>query len=143
MSEYIIKSGSWAELKSDAAQIRREVFIREQSIPEQDEWDDQDAVSLHFIVYDLNHEQSQPIATARLLENNSIGRVAVLKVYRGRGLGQLIMQHIIAHAQTEKRPSLKLSSQVHAIPFYETLGFIIKGEEYLDCGIPHIDMYLE
>lgn len=142
MIEYIIKSGSWAELKRDAAQIRRKVFVQEQSIPEQDEWDDQDAVSLHFVVYDVKHEQSQPIATARLLENNSIGRVAVLKAYRGRGIGQLIMQQIIDYAQTEKRQCLKLSSQVHAILFYETLGFRIKGEEYLDCGIPHIDMIM-
>ena len=147
MSEYFIKSGVWSELKLDAEKIRRQVFIQEQSILEQDEWDALDAVSLHFVVYDRHLENdlkiNQAIATARLLENNSIGRVAVLKSYRSKGVGRLIMQQIIEHARTEKRQFLKLSSQVHAIAFYESFGFQVKGEEYLDCGIPHIDMYLE
>ena len=147
MSEYFIKSGVWSELKLDAEKIRRQVFIQEQSILEQDEWDALDAVSLHFVVYDRHLENdlkiNQAIATARLLENNSIGRVAVLKSYRSKGVGRSIMQQIIEHARTEKRQFLKLSSQVHAIAFYESFGFQVKGEEYLDCGIPHIDMYLE
>lgn len=147
MSEYFIKTGLWSELKLDAEQIRRHVFIQEQSIPEQDEWDAQDDVSLHFVVYDRHLENdfksNQAIATARLLKNNSIGRVAVLKSYRSKGVGRLIMQQIIEHARTEKRQFLKLSSQVHAIAFYESFGFELNGEEYLDCGIPHIDMYLE
>ena len=150
MSEYFIKSGVWSELKLDAEKIRRQVFIQEQSIleqDEQDEWDALDAVSLHFVVYDRHLENdlkiNQAIATARLLENNSIGRVAVLKSYRSKGVGRLIMQQIIEHARTEKRQFLKLSSQLHAIAFYESFGFQVKGVEYLDCGIPHIDMYLK
>lgn len=147
MSEYFIKSGLWSELKLDAEKIRRQVFIQEQSILEQDEWDALDAVSLHFVVYDRHLENdlkiNQAIATARLLENNSIGRVAVLKSYRSKGVGRLIMQQIIEHARTEKRQFLKLSSQLHAIAFYESFGFQVKGGEYLDCGIPHIDMYLK
>ena len=147
MSEYFIKSGVWSELKLDAEKIRRQVFIQEQSILEQDEWDALDAVSLHFVVYDRHLENdlkiNQAIATARLLENNSIGRVAVLKSYRSKGVGRLIMQQIIEHARTEKRQFLKLSSQVHAIAFYESFGFQVKGVGYLDCGIPHIDMYLK
>ena len=147
MSEYFIKSGLWSELKLDAEKIRRQVFIQEQSILEQDEWDALDAVSLHFVVYDRHLENdlkiNQAIATARLLENNSIGRVAVLKSYRSKGVGRLIMQQIIEHARTEKRQFLKLSSQIHAIAFYESFGFQVKGGGYLDCGIPHIDMYLK
>lgn len=52
------------------------------------------------------------------------------------------MQAVIDQAKTEQREFLKLSSQVHAIGFYQNLGFDVQGEEYLDCGIPHIDMYL-
>lgn len=136
MNQYQIQSGSWTELEHHAKLIRMEVFIQEQNIAEHDEWDAQDAVSLHFIVYD----QNQPIATARLLENNSIGRVAVLKPYRGKGIGQLLMQQIIQIAKDQKRSQLKLSAQVYATKFYENLGFQLSGEEYLDCGIPHIDM---
>ncbi|KXZ65163.1 putative N-acetyltransferase YjcF [Acinetobacter venetianus] len=135
---FSVKQGSWDQLQQDAKLIRELVFISEQNIPEQDEWDDQDAISQHFIVYDHN----QPIATARLLANNSVGRVAVLKAYRGQGIGRLIMLEIIAYAQAQKRPSLQLSSQVHAISFYEKLGFSIQGDEYDECGIPHIEMVM-
>jgi len=135
---FSVKYGSWDQLQQDAKLIRKLVFISEQNIPEQDEWDDQDAISQHFVVYDHN----QPIATARLLTNNSVGRVAVLKAYRGQGIGRLIMLQIIAYAQAQKRPSLQLSSQVHAISFYEKLGFSIQGDEYDECGIPHIEMVM-
>lgn len=135
---FSVKQGSWDQLQQDAKLIRELVFISEQNIPEQDEWDDQDAISQHFVVYD----QNQPIATARLLANNSVGRVAVLKAYRGQGIGRLIMLEIIAYAQAQKRPSLQLSSQVHAISFYEKLGFSIQGDEYDECGIPHIEMVM-
>ncbi|ERP96142.1 GNAT family acetyltransferase [Acinetobacter sp. COS3] len=135
---FSVKYGSWDQLQQDAKLIRELVFISEQNITEQDEWDDQDAISQHFVVY----EQKQPIATARLLVNNSVGRVAVLKTYRGQGIGRLIMLEIIAYAQAQKRPSLQLSSQVHAISFYEKLGFSIQGDEYDECGIPHIEMVM-
>lgn len=77
-----VQSGHWDKLEQDAKFIRKQVFIIEQNIPEEEEWDDQDMISDHFVVYD----QDQPIATARLLQNNSVGRVAVLKAYRGQGI---------------------------------------------------------
>ena len=138
MSPFTIRTGRWDELQNDAKLIREQVFIHEQQIPVEDEWDAEDAVSVHFVVYD----QDQPIATARLLQNNSVGRVAVLKSYRGVGIGKLLMQQIIQQAKHEQREFLKLSSQVHAIQFYASLGFNVEGEEYLDCAIPHIDMRL-
>lgn len=142
---YKLQSGSWDELEQDAKQIRKAVFVIEQQIPEQEEWDAQDALSLHFVVYvpDQHLNLVQPIATARLLKNNSIGRVAVLKQYRGQGVGCLIMQKVIEQAKIEQREYVELSSQVHAVAFYESLGFIKEGEVYLDCGIPHIDMYMK
>ena len=118
--------------------IREQVFIHAQQLPVEDEWDAEDAVSVHFVVYN----QDQPIATARLLQNNSVGRVAVLKSHRGVGIGKLLMQQIIQQAKHEQREFLKLSSQVHAMQFYTGLGFKVEGEQYLDCGIPHIDMRL-
>lgn len=138
MSQFVIQSGPWSQLQHDAKLIRSMVFIEEQNISEADEWDEQDAISLHFVVY----AQDQAIATARLLENNSIGRVAVLQQYRGEGIGKLLMQHIIQVAKQQNRAFLQLSAQVYAIRFYENLGFQVQGEEYLDCEIPHIDMGL-
>lgn len=138
MTQFTIRTGSWDELQNDAKLIREQVFIQEQQIAVEDEWDAEDAVSVHFVVYN----QDQPIATARLLQNNSVGRVAVLKSHRGVGIGKLLMQQIIQQAKHEQREFLKLSSQVHAIQFYAGLGFKVEGEQYLDCGILHIDMRL-
>lgn len=135
-----VENGQWnqLQLQQDAKFIRELVFIQEQNIPEQDEWDEHDAVSQHFVVYD----QDRAIATARLLQNHSVGRVAVIKEYRGQGMGQLIMLEIIDYAQKQNRPFLQLSSQVHAISFYEKLGFVTQGDEYDECGIPHIEMVM-
>ena len=133
---YRIKQGRWKQFQQDAKLIRTQVFICEQGITEANEWDDQDVISQHFVIYD----QDQPIATARLLENNSVGRVAVLKAYRGQGLGQMIMLEIIGYAQKQCRSVLTLSSQVHAISFYEKLGFTVQGNSYDECGISHIEM---
>ena len=137
--ELKIVSGSWKDLAAHAKAIREAVFIQEQNIAAEDEWDAEDAVAVHFIVF----QQDQAIATARLLSNNSIGRVAVLTTARGLGVGQRLMQAVIDYARAEQRKLVKLSSQVHAIGFYQALGFEAQGEEYLDCGIPHIDMYLK
>ena len=138
MTQLTVVVGCWDKLNKDAKRIREQVFIQEQNIAVEDEWDAEDAVALHFIVYD----QDQAIATARLLKNNSIGRVAVLKSHRSLGVGKWLMQQIIQHAQDEKREFLKLSSQVHAVQFYAALGFKVAGEAYLDCGIPHMDMHV-
>ena len=133
-----VENGNWDQLHQDAKFIREQVFIIEQNISEQDEWDDQDLIAQHFVVYD----HDQPIATARLLQNNSVGRVAVLKPYRGQGIGHLIMLEIITYARQQSRKVLQLSSQVHAISFYEKLGFKVQGNQYDECEIPHIEMII-
>ncbi|WP_180011621.1 MULTISPECIES: GNAT family N-acetyltransferase [unclassified Acinetobacter] len=138
MQQLNIQFGPWEQLASAARPIREQVFILEQQISPEDEWDAEDEISLHFIV----HDGIKAVATARLLKNNSIGRVAVLKAYRGQGVGKFLMQAIIEQAKLEQREYLKLSSQVHAIAFYAALGFVVEGDEYLDCGIQHQDMYM-
>lgn len=100
MIDQEIRVGSWQMLQADARFIREQVFILEQHIPESEEWDLEDDRSLHFIVFDAN----QAIATARLLQNHSIGRVAVLKAYRGQGIGLALMKFIIDHAKKLKLP---------------------------------------
>ena len=82
--ELKIVSGSWKDLAAHAKAIREAVFIQEQHIAAEDEWDAEDVVAVHFIVF----QQDQAIATARLLSNNSIGRVAVLTTARSLGVGQ-------------------------------------------------------
>ena len=138
MSEFTVVVGDWHSLQQHAKHIRELVFILEQDIAPEDEWDDQDPISIHFVVYDAD----QPIATARLLSNDHVGRVAVLKDYRSKGIGKLVMQEIIALAKQQQRKELILSSQVYATQFYSGLGFAVQGESYLDCGIPHVDMVM-
>ena len=137
-STYQIVDGTWDQLQHDAMRVREQVFIQEQHITAEDEWDAQDQVSLHVVIY----QAGQAIATARLLQDHSVGRVAVLKAYRGQGIGQLIMKHIIALAQQQQRPALHLSAQTHALDFYQQLGFQQQGEVYMECGIAHVHMNL-
>lgn len=134
----LIKKGTWETYQDHARMIREQVFIQEQRIPDDEEWDAQDAISEHFLVY----LDGQPVATARLLPTHKLGRVSVLKPYRGRGIGVALINNIIQKAQQQNRPFVKLSSQLQAIGFYNQLGFITQGEPYLDCDIAHIDMYL-
>ena len=138
LNDLKIISGTWDDLAEDAKSIREAVFIQEQKIDAEDEWDEQDPICLHFVLYLKEHA----VATARLLSNQSIGRVAVLENYRGKQIGQHLMKAVIQYAQEQGFPYVKLSSQVHALKFYQALGFLEQGEQYLDCGIPHIDMYL-
>lgn len=139
MSELQILSGSWQQLCQDAKQIRTQVFIQEQQICPQDEWDAQDASSTHFVAYKLG----MAMGTARLLADHHIGRVAILNRYRGLGAGKALIQYIIEFAKQQQRPMLHLSAQVHAIDFYAALGFVLEGEVYMDCGILHVDMQMQ
>lgn len=138
MDNIQIMAGTWLELQQDAKSIREQVFIVEQHIAPDDEWDELDAVSTHFVLY----QDQQALATARLLADNSIGRVAVLKSARGQGLGETLMRYVMDYAKQQGRLSVHLSSQVHAMAFYQRLGFIAEGTEYLDCNIPHMRMRL-
>lgn len=135
---YKVIADDWEQLEKDAKYIREQVFIQEQGIAPEDEWDDFDATAVHFMVYD----KEQPIATARLLPQHSVGRVAVLIPYRKQGIGKILMQHIIDYARNQKLPYLKLSAQTYVTAFYEALGFNVQGDVYQDCDIPHIDMTL-
>lgn len=120
--------------------LRRRVFIEEQNVPEADEMDDLDDIAIHL----LAHEDGQPLGTARLIlkgDTGKIGRVAVLAQARGRGLGAALM--LASLDALRARPGIRraaLSSQTHAIGFYEKLGFAAHGPVYDDAGIPHRDM---
>lgn len=113
--------------------IRRAVFIDEQRVPADEEWDADDAGSVHFLV----SADGQPVGTARLLPDGHIGRVAIMRHWRGRGLGQALMLEVMKHARSAGLEALKLSAQTHALDFYRRLGFVIDSDEYLEAGIPH------
>ena len=122
--------------------LRRAVFIDEQGISEADEFDDLDAHALHLLAC----AQGVPVGTARLLftgDLGKIGRVCVLRDWRGHGLGAALI--LAGLDQFRARPGLRrarLSAQTAALGFYEKLGFVAHGPVYDDAGIPHRDMDL-
>ena len=128
---------------SECLALRLAVFVEEQNVPAEEEVDDLDDQSVHFIARD---QDQHPVGTARIYEvgdTGKIGRVCVVKAQRGTGLGVKLIEACIA--ELSARPHIKqakLGSQNHAIKFYERFGFTVQGGEYMDGGIPHHDMVL-
>lgn len=122
----------------DAFAIRREVFILEQGVSEEEEFDSLDDRSWHLVVYD----DDVPMATGRLLYQDSyhIGRIAVRKESRGRHLGDLAVRMLLVKAFNDGAFEVTISAQMHAVPFYERFGFKPQGNTYLEAGIEHIAM---
>lgn len=130
-----VKTCQYHEYLSDIQYIRSTVFIQEQDIPEELEWDNLDAECLHFLAYYNN----KAIATARLLKDGHIGRMAVLANFRQQKVGQKLLTFIIKQAQSTSL-KIQLSAQEHAVGFYLKQGFRVTSDVYMDAGIPHYDM---
>ncbi len=124
----------WETLREHARAIRWSVFIEEQQVPVELEWDNFDAPSWHAIAYD---DAGMPVGTGRLLGDGHIGRMAVLKAARGSGVGGALLEALMEKARELGLPELILNAQTVAAPFYERFGFIAEGEEFLEAGILH------
>lgn len=119
--------------------IRRTVFIEEQGVSEFEEVDGRDGEALHF----LATSDGAPIGTARVLlgeTSGKIGRVAVLRAARGTGAGQALIRAAVDEIKLRDRSEAVLGAQTYAIGFYERLGFVARGPEFMDAGIPHREM---
>ena len=122
--------------------VREAVFIREQGVPVELEWDEFDADCIHLIAVDA---AENAIGTARLLqqgENGGIGRMAVLKEWRGKGVGDALMRHLLKEAAALEIQQLTLNAQAYAVGFYARFGFAAMGNQFLEAGIPHVKMAL-
>ncbi|WP_391120548.1 GNAT family N-acetyltransferase [Psychrobacillus sp. L3] len=121
----------------DAILIRRKVFVEEQDVPIHLELDEHDQKAIHFVAYD----EEIPFGAGRIRTSEpnvgKIERVCILPEYRGKKLGNLIMQCMEEYAQSNGYYKLKLNSQSHAIPFYEKRSYSITSPEFLEAGIPH------
>ncbi|HCY7747260.1 TPA: GNAT family N-acetyltransferase [Staphylococcus aureus] len=126
------------EMLEDCFYIRKKVFVEEQGVPEESEIDESE--SIHLIGYD----NGQPVATARIRPINEttvkIERVAVIKSHRGQGMGKMLMQAVESLAKDEGFYVATMNAQCHAIPFYESLNFKMRGNIFLEEGIEHIEM---
>jgi len=128
--------GPWSLLQALAQPIRVAVFVDEQGIDPALEWDAFDAVSLHALV----RVDGEPVATGRLLPDGHIGRMAVRRHARQRGLGGQVLEALVEAARMRGDRSVELSAQCHAEAFYLKHGFQRQGEPYLEAGIEHVRM---
>lgn len=138
MSQVKVIRASWDKDRVALKEIRKQVFILEQNVPEELEWDQDDLSCEHFIAY-IDNEAA---GCARLVNQKKIGRMAVLRPYRGMGIGKLIIDHIKRYASQKRYTRLELSAQCHAYSFYKHCGFEAFSMPYEDASIPHIDMAL-
>ena len=136
-----VKTGSWAELGEGARALRTQVFIDEQRIAKEMEWDGLDDVCVHAVAF---NRLGLPVATGRLLPSKDgvarIGRMAVERVLRGNGLGREVIVALMAMAKTRGDHEVALHAQRSAEGFYQRLGFVARGNAFLDAGIDHIEM---
>ena len=139
-----LKLGTWEALKDFAAPLRTEVFVEEQEIPQDLEWDEHDVTALHALVV---NKLGQPVATGRLLQPQpkiaQIGRMAVSKPLRGGSLGRMVMDAFIEAARKRGDHEVILHAQCSAEGFYRRMGFKAHGEVFQDAGIDHIEMRLK
>jgi predicted GNAT family N-acyltransferase len=132
-----VRLSSWQELGDEARRIRFEVFVVEQGVPPELEIDSMDPESLHALA---SGSVGPAIGTGRLLPDGHIGRMAVTREARGRGVGALLLTRLMAAARERGHQEVELFSQVHAQAFYERFGFVAVGPRFDDAGIAHVTM---
>jgi predicted GNAT family N-acyltransferase len=134
---YLLTLGDWTRQRDAARGVRYDVFVIEQKVPVELEWDEMDAASLHAVLYD---EDGKAVGTGRLLPDGHIGRMAVRAEARGRGIGGILLRALMAEAKKRGDRAVVLNAQTQAEPFYRRFGFARAGEEFMEAGIPHIEM---
>ncbi len=131
---FAIRLVDWSGGGESLRAVRRAVFIVEQSIPEEMEWDADDAVCCHALAEDAS---GMPVGCGRLLADGHIGRLAVLSAWRGRGVGSALLRRLVDLARSLGHSRVILNAQTQAMPFYARHGFAAVGDEFIEAGIPH------
>ncbi len=132
----------WIDGLSQLKNIREKVFIQEQKVTPQLEWDGMDEKAIHFLVF--NDKAAIGCARAIVIKDHmQLGRMAVLKEYRGQGIGSALIEKAMTIAKLNQLAAIYISAQCHAIDFYKKFGFEVKSDIYLDAEIPHRDMTLD
>jgi predicted GNAT family N-acyltransferase len=129
----------WPAAQAEAQRIRFAVFVEEQRVPPELEMDEHDASCIHALAF----VDGRAVGTGRLLPDGHIGRMAVLKNWRGRGAGRALLRALIDAARRRGDPEVALNSQVQALGFYRAQGFEPVGAVYEEAGIPHQAMRMK
>lgn len=135
-NELRIETVSWESARDVLQQIRQTVFVDEQGVPRDIEWDGRDPQCQHVLVY----SGEEPVACARMMPDGKIGRMAVLKAYRRQGVGLQLLAHLVQLGADSGLSRIYLHAQQHASPFYRQAGFEPVGATFEEAGIPHICM---
>ncbi len=137
---YTVRIAEWPTDAAAIRQVRECVFVKEQRIPAELEWDDLDSECIHVLAAVENRDA---VGTGRLEPTGKIGRVAVLKPLRKQGIGTVMVQQLVAEARRAGYAELYLHAQVDALHFYKNLGFHPEGAQFDEAGIPHRKMRLD
>jgi predicted GNAT family N-acyltransferase len=129
-----VRPANWLVDAPALQAVRRAVFIEEQKVPAELEWEDQDALAWHWLAEDTD---GRPIGTARLLPTGQIGRMAVLAPWRRRGVGSALLRAVLHDAPRHVAGPLWLNAQRSAEGFYGRAGFAAEGPVFDEAGIPH------
>ncbi len=138
VSTFTVTTTSWSAHQAELRALRTAVFVEEQGVPANLEWDEEDASATHAWARDAT---GQTIGTGRLLPaSGRIGRMAVRADWRGRGVGRAILTCLMEAARTQQLATVTLHAQLTALPFYRHQGFALQGEPFLEAGIQHQTM---
>jgi YbgC/YbaW family acyl-CoA thioester hydrolase len=136
-----VQLGDWHTLGTAARAIRTEVFIGEQKIPMEMEWDDADPSALHAVAF---NRLGLALATGRLLRHAPgvarIGRMAASQALRGSGVGRAVLDALMKAARERGDTEVVLSAQTNASALYSRAGFTVRGPVYDEAGIAHVEM---
>jgi predicted GNAT family N-acyltransferase len=137
-----VEIAKWIDDHTQLKNIREKVFIQEQKVTPQLEWDGMDEKAIHFLVF--NDKAAIGCARAIVIKDHmQLGRMAVLKEYRGQGIGSALIEKAMTTAKLNQLSAIYISAQCHAIDFYKKFGFEVTSDIYLDAEIPHRDMTLD
>ena len=137
MQSHSIKICDWNSCEAQLSDMRRAVFINDQKVPEELEWDEFDSSCTHFLV----KENNIPVATGRLKADGQIGRMAVIETHRRLGIGSQLLDYILEHAKESGHAEVFCHAQVAVEGFYTMKGFTRIGEIFIDANIPHQAMF--
>ncbi len=137
--QFTVSLVSWHDGQMLLRPIRESVFIREQGVPPELEWDGLDEGARHALALSTN---GSAIGCGRILPNGHIGRIAVLPKWRKKKVGTAIMEELLDDARERGLKEVDVDAQTYAVPFYHRFGFEEEGEEFMDAGMPHIKMRL-
>ena|SRR5882672_4882106 len=134
---FTVKPVYWTATQKMLRAIRTKVFVEEQGVPPDLEWDGLDEHAYHVVAF---APDGTPIGTGRLLQDAQIGRMAVFKEWRRQGVGTALLDMLLVIANKMGYDDVKLHAQTRVLDFYARKGFAAQGEEFMEAGIPHIAM---